>query len=35
MNKMGDTFKCIFLSENIRVMIQISVKFASEGPRLT
>ena len=27
-----DTFKCIFLNENIRISIKISLKFVSKGP---
>ena len=27
-----DTFKCIFLNENVRISIKISLKFAPEGP---
>ena len=28
---MDDTFKCIFLNENIRILIKISLKFAPKG----
>ena len=27
-----DTFKCIFLNENVRISIKISLKFVSKGP---
>ena len=27
-----DTFKCIFLNENVRISIKISLKFISKGP---
>ena len=28
----GDIFKCIFLNENYRIAIQISVKYVPRGP---
>ena len=28
----GDIFKCIFLSENVRIVIKISLKFVPKGP---
>ena len=28
----GDTFKCIFLNENVRISIKISLKFVAKGP---
>ena len=27
-----DTFKCIFLNENVRIFIEISLKFVPKGP---
>ena len=27
-----DTFKCIFLNENVRISIEISLKFIPKGP---
>ena len=27
-----DNFKCIFLNKNLRILIQISPKFVSQGP---
>ena len=27
-----DIFKCIFLNENVRILIKISLKFVSMGP---
>ena len=27
-----DTFKCIFLNENVLISIKISLKFVPEGP---
>ena len=27
-----DTFKCIFLNENVRIAIKISLKFVPKGP---
>ena len=27
-----DTFKCIFLNENVRISIEISLKFVPKGP---
>ena len=28
----GDTFKCIFLNENVRISIKIALKFVPKGP---
>ena len=27
-----DIFKCIFLNENLKILIQISLKFVPKGP---
>ena len=27
-----DIFKCIFLNENVRILIQLSLKFVPKGP---
>ena len=27
-----DIFKCIFMNENVRILIQISLKFVPKGP---
>ena len=29
---MDDIFKCIFLNENVWIMIKITLKFVSKGP---